>query len=152
MEAEIDMSGRIEETNRPTALALANDVAVCIRISAKEKRKAIEELIRLKPERTRTAIHILTFSSLVFLLIREHIEDLYLVSIDPEYQGHEKTIKDQILTLCRKHGLRVDKDQIAFKYVGKKSPAHDLAISVFRGDTQPNEDILAKQVIELHEK
>jgi hypothetical protein len=46
MQADVDMSGRIEETNRPTALALANEVSVSVWISGRDKRDVIEVLRR----------------------------------------------------------------------------------------------------------
>jgi hypothetical protein len=92
MQAEVDMSGRIEETNRPTAVALANGVQYSLLISAGEKRKAIEALRHAMPGRDRTTVHIRVFSIILFLLLREHLPKLQLVTIDPN-PGHEPTLK-----------------------------------------------------------
>lgn len=149
MEAEIDMSGRVEETNRPTALALANDVSVCIAMQADEKRKAIQEIEQLKKKRERKIIHILMFSDLLFLLLQDHIENLDLVTIDPEYEGYEATIKNRRMAHCQKRGIIIHADQISFNRVGKKSPAHELALSVFRGNVAPDSEITAKELLDL---
>jgi hypothetical protein len=89
MQIEVDMSGRIEETNRPTVLALANGLSFSIRITAREKRLAIARLEQQKPELSRRLIHVLLFSNLLFLLLKDHMGKLDLVEIDPEYQGYE---------------------------------------------------------------
>jgi hypothetical protein len=39
MESELDMSGRIEETNRPSVLALAGDKEYTVWIAAVEKER-----------------------------------------------------------------------------------------------------------------
>jgi hypothetical protein len=149
MQADVDMSGRIEETNRPTALAMANGVAVSIFMSAKDKRRIIEALRQRKPARERKFIHIRVFSTLLFLLLERDIEKLATVIVDPEYPGYEADIKDWGLTLCRRHGIPVHRDQIVFRRVGKKSPAHRLAYRTFRGKIQPTQRVAAEDVLRL---
>jgi hypothetical protein len=148
MQAEIDMSGRVEETNRATALALANDVSVCISISAKEKQQLIKAMLKRKSQK-RTVIHVTIFSTLLFLLLREHVEKLDLVAIDPEYPGYEPVIKNQLLGHCENNELGVDKECIYFEQVGKKSPAHDLAIKVYQGKATADRVVTAKEILEL---
>ena len=147
MQVEIDMSGRIEETTRPTALALANGLAASIRITAREKRKVLRTLRHSKPQWSRTLINVYVFSVVLCLLLREHIEKLDLAIIDPEYPGYESVIKNRVLTLCWRQGLTVHKDQITFGRVGKKSPAHDLAIKVYQRKVPPDQRITAKDVL-----
>ncbi|MBX3064142.1 MAG: hypothetical protein KF726_14285 [Anaerolineae bacterium] len=152
MNADVDMSGRVEETNKPTALALANGKIYSILINARDKRMVIDTLVKQKPQRLRKIIHILVFSVLVYLLLAEHIEQASLITIDPEYEGYEALIKDRILTLCRKHGISADKHQITFERVGKNSPSHTVALAVFRGDKLPNRRITAEDVLREFEE
>jgi len=149
MQADVDMSGCIEETNRPTVLALANGVTVTIIMSAKDKRTVIETLRQRKRKRERKFIHVRAFSTLLFLLLERHIEKLAAVIIDPEYPGYEADIKDWGLTLCRRNNLPVHRDQIVFRQVGKKSPSHSLAYRTFKGKTQPTRRIVAEGVLKL---
>ncbi len=146
MRADIDMSGRIEETNRPTAIALANGVSYCIRISAREKRKLLVALKQLRPERRAVQHQVLVFSTLVFYLIRERIGELSQVRIDLEYPAYEASIKEHILNLCRRYHLNV-MCEIEFQQVGKKSPAHDLAIRVYRGKAKADKGVTAKEIL-----
>lgn len=148
MEAEIDMSGRVEETNRMTAIALANDISISISISASEKQKLIKAMLKRKLQK-RNTVHVSIFSSLLFLLLREHIEKLDLIAIDPEYPSYEAVIKNRLLTLCENNGLEVDKECIYFEQVGKKSPAHDLAIKVYRGKATADREVTAKEILDL---
>ena len=147
MHADVDMSGRIEETNRPTALGLANGVSYSILISAREKRRAIEALQQMMPQRDRATIHIRVFAILLFLLLQEELPRLELVSIDPEYPGHEPTIKNVVMAYCRKHGIQIYADQIMFRRVGKKSPAHMLAYETFKGRKKPDRILRARDIL-----
>lgn len=147
MHADVDMSGRIEETNRPTAVGLANGVQSSLWISAREKRLAIEALQAARPHRDRAAIHVRVFAILLFLLLREHLPHLQGVSIDPEYPGHEPTIKNGVMAGCRKQGIPVFADQLTFRRVGKKSPAHTLAYAVFKGRQKPDRIVTAREIL-----
>lgn len=146
MHADVDMSGRIEETNRPTAIALANGVTYCLRISATEKQILLETLKKQRPERGSKLRHVLVFSTLVFFLIKDRGQKLQRVFIDLEYSGYEASIKEHILNLARRYELNL-KCEIVFQRVGKKSPAHDLAISVHRGKRKADRVITAKEVL-----
>ncbi len=147
MQVEIDQSGKIEWTQKPTVLALSNDMRFSILIPANEKRKILLALRQRRSRWSRTFINVSVFSTLLYLLLKDHIGKLSFIVIDPEYQGHEPMIKDRIMTLCRRKGIEVHKDQLTFQRVGKKSPAHNLAIKVFRGKVPPDREISAKEVL-----
>lgn len=70
------------------------------------------------------------FSVLLYLLLQDHITKLDTVIIDTEYTGYEAVIKNRVLTLCRRQGMKVFADQITFQQVEKKSLAHIAAIAV----------------------
>jgi hypothetical protein len=147
MHADVDMSGRIEETNRPTALGLANGVRYSVLISAHEKRLAIEGLRYIYPHWSRRLIHVRLFSTVLYLLLQNHLPRIALVTVDPEYPGYERDIKDWVLSLCRRQNLQVFADQITFRSVGKKSPAHHLAYGVYKGKSKPDQMITAREVL-----
>ena len=152
MQAEVDMSGRIEETNRPTALALANDVTECILISGRDKRMAIQALKQIKPERERKQIHVLIFSTLLYLLLSDYFTAAGVILIDSEYPGYEAVIKNRVMSLCHNEGIEVNKDQIAFGQVGKKSPAHALAYSVYTNKIRPDRRISGQDILQVFRK
>lgn len=149
MYADVDMSGRIEETNRPTAVALANGISFSLVISAAEKRKAISTLKKRYPNREVNTLHIFVFTVLLYYLLQPYIERMALVTIDLEYPGHDALIKNRVMTLLRNAGLRVGKDQLTIGQVGKKSPAHDLAYRVYAKKKQSDREITAADVLVL---
>lgn len=148
MRVEVDQSGRIDETNKPTVLALANGTKFSIRLSGRAKRAILAELRRRRKKRPeQETLYILVFATLVYLLLKEHIGKLSAVVIDTEFTGHEGDIKAQVINLFLRHGREVHKDVFQFSQIGKKSPAHGLAISVFRGKVKPDQEITAKDVL-----
>jgi hypothetical protein len=74
-----------------------------------------------------------TFAILIFLLIAKHFKKKTLqIVIDREYPGYDKLIKQFIVEICLKKGIRLDPRLIHFSAIGKKSKAHDIAIKAFR--------------------
>ncbi len=147
MQADIDMSGRIEETNNPTAIALADGVSFSVLISGAEKRKAIAALKKQQPERDVNLLHIFVFTVLLYYLVQPFMKRLAQVRIDLEYPGHDAVIKNRVLTLCRNAGIEVKADQVTIGQVGKKSPAHKLAYSVYLRKRKPDRVITAREVL-----
>ena len=147
MHVEVDQSGKIEWTQKPTALAFANGTHFSIFVSAKAKRELFSELKLRRVSRSETKLHILVFATLLFLLLKDHISRLESVVVDVEYHGHDRAIKEHFLNLCRRHRLKVPPQLLSFHLVGKKSPAHDLAIQVFRGKTKADKEIKASEVL-----
>jgi hypothetical protein len=148
MLAEVDQSGKVEGTQKSTVLALAGDkISYSILVSARSKRAIIAELLRRKPDRSRRMQTILTFATLLYLLLRDTLRYTKSVTIDTEYSGYGPTIKEHALNLFRRHGTIVPRDTMSFHQIGKKSPAHHLAISVFRGETKPTREVGAAEVL-----
>ena len=147
MQVEVDQSGRVDQTNKVTVLAFANGVERSILIPAIQKRKVLAVLKRRRPEWSRALVNVYVFSVLVHLLVKDHIEKLSPIIIDKEYPGHEAVIKNRILTLCRRRGIVVHKDQIVFANIGKKSPAHKLAWRVYNRLVDPDQALSAHDVL-----
>jgi hypothetical protein len=147
MQAEVDQSGRIEQTNRPTVLAIANGVQYSVRISAREKQRLLATLKQSKPDWSTAFINILVFSTFLYLLLKGQVQKLTLVTIDQEFPGHEPLIKDRVMTLCRRQGIEVQKEQLTFREIGKKSPAHKLAWQVYNKLVKPGQTVSAEDVL-----
>ena len=69
MKIEIDQSGRIEETNRDTILALPSDISFSIKINRRTKRKLLEYFRRQGKPRLFT---IKVFSAGLYFLIAKY--------------------------------------------------------------------------------
>lgn len=147
MQVEVDQSGRNDKTDKDTVLAMANARSYSILISASEKRRVLASLRKLKPRWSRSYINVTVFATLVYLLLRDHIEKLEVVAIDQEYPGHEPLIKDWVMRMCRRQGIAIHKDQIYFDQVGKKSPAHKLAWGVYNKHIKPDKVVTADDVL-----
>lgn len=148
MRIEIDQSGKIENTERPTVLAFSNKKFRAILIAAREKRILQIHFRKLKKPRM---FIFSTFAAMVVCLIKTYRGNLSEIIIDREYYGHEDIIKSLILEISRSQSVELTKDQIRFRSVGKKSRAHILALSSYR-NRKSDLKISAKEVLILINK
>ncbi len=147
MKLAVDQSIKIGDTQSPTVLALSNDIQRAILIPASVKRECIQSLRgRWTPE---TTLYIRLFAAGLFLLLRELLASADWITIDVEYPGHERDIKDDILRFCRRNGVQTDSSVIHFGHIGKHSPAHALAWRVLRGKRTPDETITTRDLMRL---
>lgn len=94
MAFEADQSGRIEETNRDTVIAIASkNVQFSLRISAKTKR-TIERDYKGTGKPKLFAVK--TFAIAVAFLIKKSKAKINDLIVDIEYPGHERIIKEII--------------------------------------------------------
>lgn len=144
MAFQIDQSGKIEQTNRHTIVALANGKRRTVKITSTQKHNLIKTILELdKPKKK--YVHKI-FAALLFLLLKdEAIKEP--IMIDREYYGHEADIKNILLQLFEKHQRK--SPEIEFGLVGKKSPAHDSGIKVFRKEDRPTGIVNAKDILEV---
>jgi hypothetical protein len=141
MNAEIDQSGKIEQTNLDTIIALSNNIQYSIVLSKKSKR-TLQSLFRDKA-RPRMFIY-QTFSALIAILLI-NAKPKTKILIDTEYQGHD----DIIRSLISKYVRSLSKKRscpFEFGYVGKTSPAHILAAQVAYKKKKSNKTITLKEI------
>lgn len=127
MKVEVDQSTKIEQSG-PTILAFANGKTDAILIPSSVKTSAYKALQATgkSPE----AARLLLFAACLFLLLAPYINSFTKIVIDREYYGHESNIKSFLVEYLKKAGYRVDKLDIRFNLIGKKSPAHLKAWNV----------------------
>ncbi len=129
MKLVVDQSIKIGDTQSPTVLALSNDIQRAILIPASVKRECIRALRgRWTPDAT---LYIRLFAAGLFLLLRELLTTADRITIDVEYPGHERDIKDDLLRLCRHTEGWVDSSVIHFEHIGKRSPAHNVGLETW---------------------
>ncbi len=141
----VDQSSKIEYTSKDTVIAYSNHKQKSLKIKAKDKRK-VQEIFR---EAGKPDIFVYkTFSILIYLLIRDDLSKVEYITIDREYQGKEPLIKDFLLQLIRKyHKASINKDDIDFKLIGKKSKAHEKAIETYQGKIEAEIIVSCKDVL-----
>lgn len=130
MSYQIDQSGKIEQTNKNTVIALSNSIHATIILKAKDKRD-LEDIYRRagKPK----VFSIQVFSALTYLLLEKSQIESGIVYIDKEYPGHENLIKSYVTQLISKRSkVKIDPEDIRFKLVGKTSNAHLLGYKAFK--------------------
>ena len=147
MHIEVDQSGKIEQTAVNTVLAFSDGEQCALLIPAKVKRQALAYL--RDREKSRRSSILLVFSAALFLLLKEIAEQITLVIIDREYEGHEATIRGRLLQLLREADLQVHADAIAFGSVGRKSEAHYLAWRVHKGEISPDHQVTLSELLEV---
>lgn len=140
---EIDQSGKVEQTSKPTILAGANGIKISLMIAAREKQK-LQRFFRSvgKPQ-----MYVYTvFAALVVILIRSHFHSLGRIVIDTEYLHQDTLLRNLITELLRKEEPDFDPSLIEFRQIGKGSPAHDLANRIYKRRQKPNLRITALDV------
>jgi len=117
MKYYIDQSIKIENTNKPTYVAVANGSQLVCSISAKDKQK-LKVLFRNmnKP----LIFKLFTFSVLCSIVIIN--SNAKTIIIDREYLGHEIDIKNYITKLLRLKNFH--STAIHFSEIGKHNNAH----------------------------
>lgn len=141
MKYEVDQSGRIEETNRPTIISIANkNYSYSVKIDSKIKR-SIQKKFQIigKPK----MFSVYGFASGVIILIKKSKVKNSVVTVDVEYDGYNKILKE----IFEKY---LD-SSIEFRFIsiGKKSPAHIVAYSVFKNKANPNYLIKIQEIEKL---
>lgn len=111
MRVEIDQSGRIEYTRKPTVLAFSNSKQYSIMISASEKQYL--QRIYHKAGKSRILM-IKTSAVLIYLLIKHKLKSGDEVIIDREYEGYDRVIKEYLLQFAKKDNLIIEKSSIHF--------------------------------------
>ncbi|MEZ4614419.1 MAG: hypothetical protein R2867_02740 [Caldilineaceae bacterium] len=143
---EIDQSGHIEMTRDNTALALANGKRYCILVPPRTARNC---LLALRHKQIRPPkLQVRLFSATLACLLEEQINERIFVTIDREYAGLDQDIQRQLLRLLHRQGIPIRHEQITFGHVGKKSPAHDLALAAYRGEVKPDRIITTIELLE----
>lgn len=140
---EIDQSGKIEEINHDTVLALhSGEIQYTIKISSQVK----QSIFFKYKKRFKKKLVFRIFAIGLCLLLKNKIKPNSIVIIDDEYPKHGKDIKQLLLNNLRQNKIKIDPQNIRFECVGKKSFVHKIGIQTFNGKIKPNEIISEKQI------
>ena len=141
---EIDQSGRVEETNKPTVIGVSNGQSYSLMIDAKEKRSILAHLKEFKPKWIGPRGLALVFAELVCIALEAFdTKEVDLIVIDLEYPGYEVEIRDRLLSRLRRRGMNTK--QIVFQSIGKSSNSHAVASKTFKRILLANLKINANQ-------
>ncbi len=142
---ELDISGRVEDTSTDTIIALANGVVSSLLIDKQTKRACLNKLRKLGY--FGDSIYLRIYVIGLYYLIRPIISKLGLVILDEDFRGKEGFIKEQLINLFLKYKVKFNELSFLFKYIGKRSPAHKIAISSLRKKIKCDLIITESQII-----
>ncbi len=140
MQYEIDQSGKVENTEKDTIVAIANGEKKAVRIPAKTKRQ-IQHLMRQNGFGSHFVL--VVFSYLLSIIFTEIKPSNQRVVIDIEYPGHSDKISNLILYFLKKRNCNV---YFEFGLIGKKSSAHFHAAKVAKKRIKPDRNIVYEEI------
>lgn len=143
MRFEIDQSGKVEQTERDTAVALTNDKNHAVFLKKTEKR-ILQKFF--KNTQNPGFFPYLTFAALLAILIKE-AKPKNKVIIDREYFGHEDLILEKTENYLSALGFSKS-FSLEFGHVGKLSTAHQFAYLVAR-KKEGFKSVSAKKIMEI---
>jgi hypothetical protein len=147
MRIQIDQSGKLEDTNRPTVVGYSNGDNKTVIMSANEKKK-LQKYFR-NINKPKMYIYT-TFSILIYTLIHRK-KKISEVIIDREYPGQEALIKNLLLTRLFKSKCELDKQSISFDEIGKSANVHAIVWKSYRAK-KADSKLVAKDIIKLIEQ
>ena len=147
MRVEVDQSGKLGDTRVPTVLAFSNGESYSIVIPATVKRECFALLKR--HYRLLRQPYLKLFAAGLFLLLKRHLPRVAVVVIDQEYIGQEGNIKGMLLNYIRKEYPDFPKENIVFRRIGKRSPAHRKAYATYVGEIEADHKVEREELLAL---
>ncbi len=144
---EVDQSGKIEDFEIGTILAFSNGCQKAILIPSSVKLVGLNFLRQRRISRKTRYLRMLAAG--FFLLLKNDLINLNIITIDIEFSGREEDIRGILLNLIWRKFPTFSKEHLIFTRIGKKSPAHHLAWATFRGKRQVDKVISKEEFIEV---
>jgi len=146
MTYQIDQSGKIEQTNKNTVLALSNKKQYAIVIPRKIKRQ-LQEIYRRKGL-TKFFIYQIFALGIYFLL--EPLKDACEITIDIEYPGKNKIITSFIKAFLETNEKPIH--ELRFKRIGNKPRVHYAAHDIFTKKKKADKILSLKEIMKAIKK
>lgn len=142
MRLEVDQSGKIEQTNLDTIIALSNDIQYSLVLKKRIKR-LLQELFRIQGK-PRLFIY-KTFAALIAILLKASNPSKKVI-IDMEYFSQQIILQRQITEYLEKNKIKA---KFEFGFVGKGSSAHILAERVAHKKQKVNKAVNFEEISKL---
>ena len=144
--AEVDLSGRLEQLDKPTVLSLAKGLSYSIIISGMEKQRAIQLITNYKPRWGITRKRVFLYTLLLHNLINDHYQKLDQVIIDIEYPGYEDIIKGTLMNLLGGKEKSGEVSQLKFTRLRRDIPASKMATMIYQGIREADRIVTAEEI------
>lgn len=143
----VDLSAKVEQWDKDSAIALCNDVQRVYLITRKVKRQLRQRLLERHGKKS------LTFrmlAILVYLMLRDDLAHVRQVVIDRDYSGSqaEATIKTLLLDLLYRHKPGLHGGFIRFENIAGHN-ADVFARETFQGNRKPDRVVTFRELEEL---
>ena len=136
----IDQSGKIENTEKPTVIAVCNHTTLAIIIPAKVKRQ-FQEICR---HRGLTRLYVYVLFAIGVNLLLTKLKTRSKITIDTEYPGRKRLIKDLIEIFMGKQKISFD-----FARVGNKPKVHYAAHDVYTKKKPADKTISLEEIVKI---
>lgn len=144
MRIEVDVSSRLEQSG-DTIFGFSDGIQRVVRLPQQDRDLCLAALTGGKFARL-----LLLYAACLYLLLRDHIDELERAVIDDEYPGHGGTIKRHLVNLIKRHyGAKFNDAIIEVRRIGEKRPAHDVAWQTLRGKRKANKRLKPQKILKL---
>lgn len=91
----------------------------------------------------------LIISLLILILLQNYLDQITTITIDTEYEGTQihGILKGALLRHIRRIKKSFSRDRIIFQRIGKQSPAHHMALAVYRGQQAPTTRVKSRELL-----
>jgi hypothetical protein len=124
-----------------TTFAFSDEVQRVILLKQSVRDECLEKLSGKKLKK-----QLRLFAGCLYLLIEDYLQEIEKVIIDQEYPGHEEEIKWILLNILKEHFPNRE-IRIEFRSLGKRSPAHLIALKTLRKEREANRVLTAKEIL-----
>ena len=145
--AFVDLSAKVEQWNKNTAVAFSDGINGTILISKKTKKTARNWLKIQYPNRSASFYRYSLLSALIYLLLKPNLQEIRLIVVDKDYPGEESEnqIRSRLLQFFHREGFHLRGIIISFQEV-KGSKADILARSVFVGERDTDREVSLNEI------
>jgi hypothetical protein len=142
--AYVDLSAKLEQWTKDSAVAVSNGETLVIWVS-KELKQRSRQLLAERYGRATVRYRLLAL--LVCLAVRDHLSNIEEIVIDRDYEGAkaEATIKNVLLNLLRQNGYQAGANFVRFANV-KNSRADQSARRTYVGKEKPTKEISWEEI------
>jgi hypothetical protein len=142
--AYVDLSAKLEQWTKDSAVAVSNGETLVIWVS-KELKQRSRQLLAERHGRATVRYRLLAL--LVYLAVRDHLSNIEEIVIDRDYEGAkaEATIKNVLLNLLRQNGYQAGANFVRFANV-KNSRADQSARRTYIGKERPTKEISWEEI------
>ena len=147
---EVDLSAKVEQWSRDTAVAFSDGISESILVKKKVKKAARDWLHERYPNRSSTFHTHLFLATLIYIAIRPYLPEIRRIEIDDDYPGassHDR-IKNLLLNF-----LQTDKPSLRGNFIGfrevRGSSADILARRTYEGREEAKREINLNDIKKL---